>query len=295
EAAAPARSQRPPARAAHGSAARGGARAAGEWPERDAPAPGARRPRTAAGGRRVPQRMPVASESLGTRSRASGSAAPSEAEDACPVPCRLFLPVVPAARVIGKGGASLKAIRESSRADVRVLQKELPREMQAREDRVVVVEAADAAAVRAGIIGVLERVFDRSGLPDGVRATRGSDRPHVVELLVPEKSGSHFIGQRGERIKGLIEETGCDIFIGKDPMPGLADQKKVRVTGASVGEAAAAVWRLQEVLAELAGGGVLRPEHFELREGAAGGGAPGGPAAGRLDRREEGQQDHEAS
>ncbi|CAK0894829.1 unnamed protein product, partial [Prorocentrum cordatum] len=215
EAAAPARSQRPPARAAHGSAARGGARAAGEWPERDAPAPGARRPRTAAGGRRVPQRMPVASESLGTRSRASGSAAPSEAEDACPVPCRLFLPVVPAARVIGKGGASLKAIRESSRADVRVLQKELPREMQAREDRVVVVEAADAAAVRAGIIGVLERVFDRSGLPDGVRATRGSDRPHVVELLVPEKSGSHFIGQRGERIKGLIEETGCDIFIGK--------------------------------------------------------------------------------
>jgi len=175
------------------------------------------------------------------------------------------LPVVPAARVIGKGGASIRAIRDKSNATVRILQKELPWEMRQREDRLVVIDG-EPAAVEEAVAAVLERVFDRSGLPEGVGVDRRRDRAHVVEVVVPEKSGSHIIGQRGERIKGLIEETGCDLHVAKEPMVGFADQKRVRVTGDSVGAAAGAVVRLQEVLGELAAGGVLKPEHFELRE-----------------------------
>lgn len=188
------------------------------------------------------------------------------------VPCRFVLPVVPAARVIGKSGSSLRTIREQSGATVRILEKELPHEMQLREDRVVLI-TGEASCVREAVDGVLERVFDRSGLPDGARGSR--DRVHTVDVLVPEKSGAHLIGQRGERIKGLIEETSCDINVVKEPIAGLAEQKRVRVTGGSADDVASAVWAVQGVLAELFAAGVLKPSHFELREasdrGAAGG------------------------
>jgi len=181
------------------------------------------------------------------------------------VPCLIFLPVVPAARVIGKGGASVKAIREHSGATVRILQKELPQEMQRREDRVILVSGS-GQAVRAGVQGVLERVFDRSGLPTTSKSGSGVERAYIVEILVPEKSGAHIIGARGERIKALIQETNCDLHVVKEPMSGLQEQKRVRVTGSTADEASRAVWRLQELLGELAQGGILRAEHFELRE-----------------------------
>ncbi|CAE7471454.1 unnamed protein product [Symbiodinium pilosum] len=119
------------------------------------------------------------------------------------VPCHLFLPVVPAARVIGKRGANIKEIRDKSGAVVKILQKELPQEMQRREDRVAAI-SGEPAAVREAISGVLERVFDRSGLPDTADAS-ARDRGYIVEVLVPEKCGSHLIGQKGERVKTLCQ------------------------------------------------------------------------------------------
>jgi transcription antitermination factor NusA-like protein len=149
--------------------------------------------------------------------------------------------------------------------------------MQQREDRVVII-SGDASAMQEALRKVLERVFDRSGLPDG--ADRLKDRSHIIEVVVPEKSGSHLIGQRGERIKQLIEETHCDLHVVKEPMAELLDQKRVRVTASSVEDACNAVWRLQEVLGELASGGVLKTEHFDLREayGTNGGGGSNLPA-----------------
>jgi len=179
------------------------------------------------------------------------------------VPCRFILPVVPAARIIGKNGTNLRTIRERSGATVRILEKELPHEMRLREDRIVLI-TGEASCVHEAVDGVLERVFDRSGLPDGARGSR--DRLHTVDILVPEKSGAHLIGQRGERIKGLIEETCCDINVVKEPIAGLAEQKRVRVTGSSATEVAGAVWAVQGVLAELFAAGLLKPPHFELRE-----------------------------
>jgi len=199
----------------------------------------------------------------GQRPQGCGIGMPDPAEVV--VPCHIFLPVVSAARVIGKNGVSIRTIREQSGANVQILQKELPQEMQRREDRIIVITGT-VNEVEQGVHGVLERVFDRSGLPQASDRGNKNGRPHIVEVLVPEKSGSHLIGSRGERIKAMIEETQCDVHVVKEPMVGLADQKRVRVTGNSADEAINAVLRLQEVLGELAAGGVLRPEHFELRE-----------------------------
>ncbi|CAE7387494.1 PEP [Symbiodinium natans] len=156
------------------------------------------------------------------------------------VPCHIFLPVVPAARVIGKRGANIKEIRDKSGAMVKILQKELPQEMQRREDRVAAI-TGEPAAVREAISGVLERVFDRSGLPDTADASV-RDRGYIVEVLVPEKCGSHLIGQKGERVKTLCQETKCDMRVGQDAVCGL-EQKKVRISANNIQEASAAVWR----------------------------------------------------
>eukprot|EP00929_Paragymnodinium_shiwhaense_P075362 TRINITY_DN38525_c0_g1_i1.p1 TRINITY_DN38525_c0_g1~~TRINITY_DN38525_c0_g1_i1.p1 ORF type:complete len:566 (+),score=138.86 TRINITY_DN38525_c0_g1_i1:123-1820(+) len=220
-------------------------------------------------------------------SRPSEAAARDPSAALASVPCHIFLPVVPAARVIGKGGSSIRAIRERcAGADVKILQKELPMAMQRREDRIVVLRGA-AGPLREAIRCVLERVFDRSGLPEAAKASGSSaasaDRAHVVELVVPERSGAHFIGQRGDRIKSLIDETKCDIHVVKEPMVGLAEQKRLRVTGSSAESVAAAVWRMLEVLAELVVGGVLKQEHFELREAVA---SVATAAAGRTSAKE---------
>eukprot|EP00438_Fugacium_kawagutii_P012327 Skav221958 [mRNA] locus=scaffold195:669075:671080:- [translate_table: standard] len=55
---------------------------------------------------------------------------------------------------------------------------------------------------------VLDRIFDRSGLPD--RADRDRERPHVLDIIVPERAGGGIVGQGGERIRGIIEELGCE-------------------------------------------------------------------------------------
>eukprot|EP00913_Durusdinium_trenchii_P000817 g763.t1 len=112
------------------------------------------------------------------------------------------------------------------------------------------------------IAGVLERVFDRSGLPESAEGSL-RERDYIVEVLVPEKSGSHLIGQKVARV---AQETKCDIRVGQDQVSGLAEQKKVRISGASAADAAGAIWRVLEVLGELMAGNVLKSEHFDLRE-----------------------------
>jgi len=174
------------------------------------------------------------------------------------VPCHILLAVVEAARVIGKGGASIKAIREQSGANLRVLQEELPHEMQRRKKRVAVI-TGEAHQVQEAISGVLERVFAHLPATAG-RSLRNRD--YILEVLVPEKSGSHLIGQQGERVQALCQETKCDIIVGQVRVSPLAGTKEVRISGSSASDVAGAIWRLMEVLGELVRGGSLRPEQF---------------------------------
>eukprot|EP00929_Paragymnodinium_shiwhaense_P037206 TRINITY_DN19866_c0_g1_i1.p1 TRINITY_DN19866_c0_g1~~TRINITY_DN19866_c0_g1_i1.p1 ORF type:complete len:724 (-),score=172.09 TRINITY_DN19866_c0_g1_i1:160-2331(-) len=192
-----------------------------------------------------------------------GEAAAAASDIPLVPPCRFLLRAVAASRVIGRGGESIRALRATG-ATVKVLQEELPEALRRREECLVLVSCGEASALRAGIYGVLDRLFDRSGLPD--MAERSRDRPFAVDMVVPERAAGVLVGPRGERIKQLIDELGCDISVVREPVPGVLAQRRVRVLSRNAEAAKGAVWKLQEVLAEFLRSGALLAENFELRE-----------------------------
>lgn len=50
------------------------------------------------------------------------------------------------------------------------------------------VSCGEESTLRQAVSMVLDRVFDRSGLPD--RADRDRERPHVLDMIVPERAGA---------------------------------------------------------------------------------------------------------
>ena len=49
------------------------------------------------------------------------------------------------------------------------------------------ISSGEESTLRQAVSMVLDRVFDRSGLPDA--ADRDRERPHVLDLIVPERAG----------------------------------------------------------------------------------------------------------
>jgi len=179
-------------------------------------------------------------------------------------PCRLIVKCTAGARVIGKGGESIKRLRASTGASVKILQEELPEGFKRRQECIVYTSCGEAARLRETISGILDRIFDRSGLPE--TAERGRERPYVVEVIVPEDAAGLLVGPGGERIKSLIQELECDLNVVREPLSGISRQRRVRVSARSRQLADNAVWRLQELLAEFIASESLTPDQFELRE-----------------------------
>lgn len=179
-------------------------------------------------------------------------------------PVRLVVRATAGARVIGKRGESIKAIRAISGVNVKILQDELPEVLKRREECIVMASSGETGALRTAVTAILDRLFDRSGLPDP--ADRSRDRPYVLDVIVPERAGGHLVGPGGERVKALQEELGCDIYVQREPLAGIAEQKRVRFLSRERGPLETALWRLHAILAELADSEVLKFEHFELRE-----------------------------
>jgi len=179
-------------------------------------------------------------------------------------PCRLVVRSTAGARVIGKGGESIRSIRSRSGAKVNVLQDELPEVLRRRKECIVVVSCGEVHALHSAIVSILDRVFDRSGLPDPTERAR--DRPYVVDVVIPERAGGPLVGPGGEHVKALIDEMGCDIHVIREPLVGIAAQKRVRVLSRDRDRVDATVKRLQDILGQFSDKGTLRPEHFELRE-----------------------------
>ena len=180
-------------------------------------------------------------------------------------PCRLIVRATAGARVIGKQGSSIKAIRAATGINsVRVLQDELPDALKRREECIIIVSCGEETTLRQAVAMVLDRVFDRSGLPDS--ADRDRERPHILDLIVPERAAGGIVGQGGERIRAIIEELGCEVQVSREPLAGIASQKRVKLLARDRVPIEAALWRLQSTLKELVVSEVLRSEHFELRE-----------------------------
>lgn len=125
------------------------------------------------------------------------------------------------------------------------------------------ISCGEESTLRQAVSMVLDRVFDRSGLPD---ADRDRERPHVLDLIVPERAGGGIVGQGGERIRQIIEELGCEVQVSREPLAGIAGHKRVKLLAKDRNPIEAALWRLQGTLKELVAAEVLSSEHFELRE-----------------------------
>lgn len=183
-----------------------------------------------------------------------------------PVPCRLFVRAVTGARVIGKNGESIKAIRYESHANVRVLLDELPEVLKQQEGAIIDIHGPENS-IRQALHGVLERCFDRSGLPPG--AMPDKDKPCIIDVLCPERSAGLLIGPGGDRVRALMEETNCGLDVEKSTVvAGLYAQKRVRVFGATLEAVYQATWRVIEALAEFLESGALSKDDFQLRETA---------------------------
>lgn len=194
----------------------------------------------------------------------SGAAAERGVQIPLVPPCRLAVAVTAGARVVGKGGESIRAIRAASGATVRVFMDELPEAFKRRQENIVVASCGESSAVRTAVGGILDRVFDRSGIPNPSERVR--ERPYSADVVVPERACGPLVGPGGERVKALIEELGCSIDVVREPLQGIAHQRRVRVLSKERDRVERGVWRIQEILAEMLQAGTLTQEDFDFRE-----------------------------
>eukprot|EP00405_Crypthecodinium_cohnii_P042526 CAMPEP_0206562042 /NCGR_PEP_ID=MMETSP0325_2-20121206/21989_1 /ASSEMBLY_ACC=CAM_ASM_000347 /TAXON_ID=2866 /ORGANISM="Crypthecodinium cohnii, Strain Seligo" /LENGTH=632 /DNA_ID=CAMNT_0054064129 /DNA_START=86 /DNA_END=1981 /DNA_ORIENTATION=- len=189
--------------------------------------------------------------------------------NAVDVPCRILLGRSLAELVAGPREEEVRRVRAESGANVQVLSKTLPAAFLARDECFVVIKCDDSRQLRAAVVGTLHRAF---GVPRHERDDESKSR--TVEVMIPEVACRHLVGSRGDRIKLLREEAGCDIQLSPGLVAGLAAQKRVRCSGRLEG-VEEAVARIHEVLVEFAAIGILHPRHFDLREVVS---VPGGAA-----------------
>jgi len=186
----------------------------------------------------------------------------------CPtvdVPCRLLLSGFQVARVIGKGGAFIKELRESSGAVINILDKQLPVAFMNRDERVVLVRGS-LESIMIAVGGIIRLAFGASSPTSGHDVTV-EEHQRAVEVMIPEVSCSHLIGEKGTRISSIMQETRCDLHVVREPVSGLSEQKRLRIMGPAVPDIELAVFKVQELMLDLTKFGVLSEAHFNLVDG----------------------------
>mmetsp|Transcript_129940 Transcript_129940/g.363692 ORF Transcript_129940/g.363692 Transcript_129940/m.363692 type:complete len:608 (-) Transcript_129940:95-1918(-) len=141
-------------------------------------------------------------------------------EEPEPVSLTVLIPGDSIARVIGKAGAGLKLIRESSGGV-----------------RIVVQEAGDdrSAPRRVELTGQPENIGAAAGLVLQQAAAGQGLLSLEVAILIPNKFTGQIIGKGGERLKLVRESTGVRIQVDREPVETKDDSEPERmltVTGA---------------------------------------------------------------
>merc|ERR1719486_625560 len=116
-----------------------------------------------------------------------------------------------------------------------------------RDERVLFVRGS-SEQMRVAVGSILRLAFGSSSAAQGDDA---EEFKRSVEMMVPEASCSHLIGEKGARISAMMEETKCDLHIVREPVSGLAEQKRVRITGPTVGDMELALSKVHDLLVDL--------------------------------------------
>lgn len=179
------------------------------------------------------------------------------------VPCRVLLSGLQVARVIGKNGVLIKELREESAAVVNILDKQLPVAFSNRDERVVLIRGS-LQQIGIAMSGILRLAFGGNAAEKGEVV---GDHRRAVEVMIPESSCSHLIGEKGGRIGALMDETKCDLHIVREPVSGLLEQRRLRITGPTLRDVEFGCSKVQELLTDLTKFGCLQDSHFDIREG----------------------------
>ncbi|CAK0882592.1 unnamed protein product [Prorocentrum cordatum] len=188
------------------------------------------------------------------------------------VPCRLLLSSKQAELVVGQREEVVRRIRAESGANVQVLDKGLPAAFHARDECLAVIKTDGAAQLRRALSLTLQRAFGAAG------AEPADERPRTVEVMIPEVACRHLVGSRGDRIKLLREEAGCDVQLAPGGVAGVSAQRRVRC-GGRLAALVEAVARVHEVLVEFAAIGILNPRQFDLQQGSQASAGPAGASS----------------
>merc|ERR1719282_444668 len=112
------------------------------------------------------------------------------------------------------------------------------------------------------VLGILMLAFNM----DAACHETEAESERSVEILIPEASASHVIGDKGTRYGNIMDETRCKLHAYRQG--GIVEQKRVRITGWKIHDITFAVSRVHTILVDLAYSGVLQSKHFDIREGA---------------------------
>eukprot|EP00928_Gymnodinium_smaydae_P013114 TRINITY_DN14782_c0_g4_i1.p1 TRINITY_DN14782_c0_g4~~TRINITY_DN14782_c0_g4_i1.p1 ORF type:complete len:644 (+),score=143.47 TRINITY_DN14782_c0_g4_i1:118-2049(+) len=187
--------------------------------------------------------------------------------EASDVPCRILCSGAQA-RLISGGEFEdgVRRVREKSGANVQLLEgRSLPAAFRARDECFVVIQADGPPQLRAAVAGTLRRGFGIAEGPLDAPPVADDGRQRIVEVMIPEVACRHLVGARGDRIKLLRAEAGCDVQLAPGEVAGVAAQRRVRCSGSLAG-VEEAVARVHEVLVEFMMIGILHPRHFDVQE-----------------------------
>eukprot|EP00421_Protoceratium_reticulatum_P043838 CAMPEP_0168455726 /NCGR_PEP_ID=MMETSP0228-20121227/50904_1 /TAXON_ID=133427 /ORGANISM="Protoceratium reticulatum, Strain CCCM 535 (=CCMP 1889)" /LENGTH=204 /DNA_ID=CAMNT_0008470591 /DNA_START=18 /DNA_END=629 /DNA_ORIENTATION=- len=173
------------------------------------------------------------------------------------VPWRCLVPADAVAFIIGKGGQNIREISETSGARVAISKEgETPSTL---ADKIVtfggLVEQKESACGQ-----VLKKMRQMQGV--------GDHEPGVFVIIVPQISAPVIIGSKGAQIKGIMEQSGAEINVGREAIIGMTDQP-ISINGTSE-QVTSAVSKLNGVLQDLADRGKLMDKDFVFRAQEAG-------------------------
>ncbi|CAK0885125.1 unnamed protein product [Prorocentrum cordatum] len=204
------------------------------------------------------------------------------------VPWRCLVPADAVPFLVGRGGANIRQLSETSGAHVSISKDdETPASL---ADKIVSI-GGNVEQKESACAQVVRKLRQMQGVEDR--------EPGVFVVIIPEVSAPVIIGAKGAQIKGIMETSGAEINVGREAILGMTDQP-ISING-TLEQVVSAVSRVNAVLQDMVDRGKLRAQDFEYRpEGepaaapplaAAPAPAPGpafaaapGPEAGRAER-----------
>jgi len=173
------------------------------------------------------------------------------------VPWRCLVPADAVSFIIGKGGANIRELSETSGARVVVSKEgETPATL---ADKIVtisgLVEQKESACAQ-----VLKKLRQMQGVNE--------HEPGVFVIIVPQISAPVIIGSKGAQIKSIMENSGAEINVGREAIIGMPDQP-ISING-TLDQVVSAVSKLNGVLQDMADRGKLMDKDFVFRSHEAG-------------------------